>query len=73
MEKIDFVRAWKDPLYRASLSAEQLGRLPANPAGCIELSDDQLKAAGGARPITTAITCTAYTWNHWAACCPSTA
>jgi mersacidin/lichenicidin family type 2 lantibiotic len=46
--KIDLVRAWKDPEYRKSLTAEQLASLPPNPAGAGELSDAELhKAAGG--------------------------
>jgi mersacidin/lichenicidin family type 2 lantibiotic len=30
---IDIIRAWKDPIYRSTLSEEQLASLPANPAG----------------------------------------
>jgi mersacidin/lichenicidin family type 2 lantibiotic len=46
--KIDVVRAWKDPEYRKSLTAEQLASLPPNPAGAGELSDGELnKTAGG--------------------------
>lgn len=71
MNKIDVIRAWKDPLYRASLRAEELDALPANPAGVIELGDDQLKAAGGNRPNTTVDGCTFYTFHSWRACgCP---
>jgi mersacidin/lichenicidin family type 2 lantibiotic len=47
------IRAWKDPEYRASLSAEELALLPENPAGLIELTDAALgEVAGGliARP-----------------------
>jgi mersacidin/lichenicidin family type 2 lantibiotic len=70
MHKVDIVRAWKDPLYRASLSPEQLAQLPDHPAGAIELSDEQLLAAsGGAGAITTAPTCTAWSFNHIRACC----
>jgi mersacidin/lichenicidin family type 2 lantibiotic len=72
MHKTDWIRAWKDPVYRATLSAEEQSALPAHPAGALELSDDQLKAAGGGNAaITTAPTCTAYTFAHWRACgCP---
>jgi mersacidin/lichenicidin family type 2 lantibiotic len=71
MNKTDLIRAWKDPIYRASLGAEELGALPAHPAGVVELSDEQLKAASGSSIITTARTCTAYTFFHWRACgCP---
>jgi mersacidin/lichenicidin family type 2 lantibiotic len=49
MSKIDIVRAWKDPVYRASLSAEQRAALPQNPAGSVEISDEDLgKVSAGA-------------------------
>jgi mersacidin/lichenicidin family type 2 lantibiotic len=31
------IRAWKDADYRRSLTAEQLARVPAHPAGAIEI------------------------------------
>lgn len=65
MHKIDIVRAWKDPLYRASLSPEQLAQLPDNPAGVITLSDEQLLTASGGATYTE------YTYNHIRACCPT--
>jgi mersacidin/lichenicidin family type 2 lantibiotic len=71
MSRIDIVRAWKDPEYRNSLSAAQLAGMPENPAGEITLDDKQLSAVnGGALPIiTTAPTCTMYTFLGWYACC----
>ncbi|WP_242342861.1 mersacidin/lichenicidin family type 2 lantibiotic [Anaeromyxobacter terrae] len=48
--KIDIVRAWKDPEYRKSLSAEELASVPECPTGFVATSDEELKAAvGGAR------------------------
>ena len=44
-EKI--IRAWKDPEYRVSLSEEELNTLPENPAGAIELTDEELDTAVG--------------------------
>jgi mersacidin/lichenicidin family type 2 lantibiotic len=35
----DVIRAWKDPYYRAGLSAPQRAQLPAHPAGAIELAE----------------------------------
>lgn len=70
MNKTDVIRAWKDPTYRASLSADELAALPLHPAGITELSDDQLRTEGGVTPATTAPTCTAYTFLNWRACCP---
>jgi len=43
------VRAWKDAIYRQSLSVEEQTVLPANPAGEIELADDALEAIFGAQ------------------------
>jgi mersacidin/lichenicidin family type 2 lantibiotic len=74
MNKLDVIRAWKDPEFRSRLSARELSSLPPHPAGTVELSDEQLaRAAGDATrpgPITTAPTCTLYTFAGWRACCP---
>jgi mersacidin/lichenicidin family type 2 lantibiotic len=70
MNKNDVIRAWKDPFYRATLSEEAQASLPRHPAGITELSDDQLMTWGASTPITTAITCTNYTFGHLNACCP---
>ena len=46
----DIIRAWKDTNFRDSLSKEQRAQLPANPAGLIEIDDEQLvQATGGIR------------------------
>ncbi len=68
MHKIDIVRAWKDPLYRASLSPDELAQIPDNPAGIIELSDDRLKVVAGG-VLTTALGCTEWTFHNWRSCC----
>jgi len=73
MSDFDIVRAWKDPKYRRSLTAEQQAQLPENPAGMVELSDQDLEVAAGAgkKPfpiVTTAITCTQFTFGAWPAC-----
>jgi mersacidin/lichenicidin family type 2 lantibiotic len=39
MNPSNIIRAWKDPGYRAGLSATQLAQLPAHPAGAIELPE----------------------------------
>ena len=41
------IRAWKDPDYRMSLSEEERAEVPENPAGAIELTDDELDLATG--------------------------
>lgn len=46
--KVDVVRAWKDPIYRQSLTPDQLAQLPPNPVEDEELSDEELiEVAGG--------------------------
>jgi mersacidin/lichenicidin family type 2 lantibiotic len=47
---IDIIRAWKDEEYRNSLSEEQRSQLPENPAGMIELSDEDMGSVVGGRP-----------------------
>jgi mersacidin/lichenicidin family type 2 lantibiotic len=61
MNKADVIRAWKDPLYRATLSPEDLARLPSHPAGLIELREDDLKEVTGSLQ-TTFRTCTMDTY-----------
>jgi len=45
--KFDVVRAWKDAMYRKSLSSEELATLPQCPAGELELTDADLDAVQG--------------------------
>lgn len=47
MSHEDIVRAWKDEEYRNSLSEEQRAQLPENPAGMIELADEEMEAMAG--------------------------
>ncbi len=44
------IRAWKDPEYRHNLSEEEQELLPENPAGAIELTDEELDMAAGGHP-----------------------
>ena len=39
MSNLSIVRAWKDPDYRRSLTAEQQAQVPAHPAGAIEIEE----------------------------------
>ena len=41
------IRAWKDPEFRRGLSEEEQAALPENPAGAIELTDDELETVAG--------------------------
>ncbi|MCW6005094.1 mersacidin/lichenicidin family type 2 lantibiotic [Micromonospora sp. CPCC 205371] len=46
---MDHVKAWKDPVYRASLAPQDRNGLAPHPAGAIQLADDELTlVAGGA-------------------------
>ena len=67
---LDIIRAWKDPSYRASLTHEEKSRLPENPAGLVELTDEQLKKASGliGAAFTTCRCCT--DTNRPMHCCP---
>ncbi len=47
MTQDQVIRAWKDPAFRAGLSATEMEALPANPAGMIELSDGELTEVSG--------------------------
>jgi mersacidin/lichenicidin family type 2 lantibiotic len=50
----DLIRAWKDERYRNGLTADQLAAMPANPAGVLELSEDELAGVDGAlTPLIT--------------------
>ncbi len=51
MTRRDIIRAWKDQEHRLNLSDEEKSLLPENPAGAIELTEDDLDATvGGRRP-----------------------
>jgi mersacidin/lichenicidin family type 2 lantibiotic len=41
------IRAWRDPMFRSTLSTEELSSLPTNPAGMVELSDTELMEVSG--------------------------
>ncbi|HZR38544.1 MAG TPA: mersacidin/lichenicidin family type 2 lantibiotic [Ktedonobacteraceae bacterium] len=54
MSNLDIIRAWKDEQYRDSLSAEERELLPENPAGAIELTDEEMEQAqGGSISLTS--------------------
>ena len=50
MTKLEIIRAWKDEEYLSSLGETERVLLPQNPAGFVELSDDDLGGANGGRP-----------------------
>jgi len=72
MSELEVVRAWKDPVYRSTLEPGLLAAA-ANPVGDAPLSDDDLKEASwpSVGPVlTTAMTCTEYSFRGWRYCCP---
>ena len=54
---MDIIRAWKDEEYRMSLSDEERSLLPDNPAGSIELSDEELESIVGGDPRSGIVAC----------------
>ena len=42
ISNLDIIRAWKDEQFRHSLSAQEQGHLPVNPAGTIALNDSAM-------------------------------
>jgi mersacidin/lichenicidin family type 2 lantibiotic len=53
MSIMDIIRAWEDPEYRNSLSAEARAALPANPVGEIELTEVELTWVMGGKEDNT--------------------
>jgi mersacidin/lichenicidin family type 2 lantibiotic len=47
------IQAWKDPFYRLNLSKEEQEALPENPAGAIELTDEELESV--AQPFAESV------------------
>lgn len=59
MSEVDIIRAWNDEEYRSSLSDEQRAKLPPNPAGEVELTDEELaQIQGGMNPVPPITTLT---------------
>jgi mersacidin/lichenicidin family type 2 lantibiotic len=58
MPSLDIIRAWKDPEYRDSLSADERAQLPAHPAGLIALTDSDLTYVAGGEVCTRSEPCT---------------
>ena len=57
MSKLDIVRAWKDEDYCESLSDKQRALLPQNPAGVVELKDEDLLQAEGGTTFSITLGC----------------
>lgn len=49
----NIIRSWKDADFRDGLSYAEMANFPENPAGLVELSDEQLMSVdGGTSPVT---------------------
>lgn len=48
---IDVVRAWKDEEYRSSLTEAQRAQIPDNPAGLVDLTDEEINGIEGGLSI----------------------
>lgn len=57
-KKIDVIKAWKDPNYRKSLSAEELAMLPESPVGTALDETDMAMLHGGLPPTSNPTSCT---------------
>ncbi len=55
--ELDVARAWKDEVYYQSLSEEQKALVPANPAGEVELSEEDLLSCVGGMMNTCGFNC----------------
>ncbi len=70
MTQHEVVRAWKDPVFRTGLAADELAALP-DPVAWRPIGDDELAEAYGLSSgyvVTTFPTCTMTTWKK--GCCP---
>jgi|GEM_PF-3208753 mersacidin/lichenicidin family type 2 lantibiotic len=59
----NIIRAWKDEDYLDSLSAEEKAQLPENPAGLIELTDEDMSSVSGG--CTCSSRQCSMPWHHW--------
>ena len=57
MANVDIARALKDKDYYNSLTAEERALVPPNPAGELELSDDELASVAGGQTGSDAPNC----------------
>lgn len=60
MSKVDIVKAWKDAEYRASLTEAERAMVPGNPAGMVELTDEELEGVAGGADSYGATACCVY-------------
>ena len=57
MSRVDIIRAWKDDEYFNRLSEAERLRLPQNPAGVVEVNDQDLLQAEGGTTYSLTFSC----------------
>ncbi|WP_169978858.1 mersacidin/lichenicidin family type 2 lantibiotic [Microbispora sp. H10836] len=68
MQMTDLTKAWKDPAFSATLSADQLSALPANPAGdLVDIADFAVESE--VQPIMMSWLPCWVTWSSDTECC----
>ena len=72
MSKLDIVRAWKDEEYFNKLSESERSLLPQNPAGVIELTDQDLLQAEGGTTFSLTLGCNSLFLCPYTLGCPVT-
>jgi mersacidin/lichenicidin family type 2 lantibiotic len=55
MNRLEVIRAWKDEEYFNSLNENERTLVPRNPAGLVELTDQDLGGANGGEEFTTTV------------------
>ncbi len=61
----DIIRAWKDESFRDSLTEEQRSQLPENPAGIVELQDEELESLQGGKPAEVTLDVYCWYWSYF--------
>ena len=64
MANLNVIRAWKDEAYRQSLSDAERAQLPRNPAGLIEMAEEEMGQINGGRPDTYTSYCEVFWMNR---------
>ena len=70
MSKLDIVRAWKDEEYFNRLSESERSLLPENPAGVVELNDQDLLQAEGGTTFSLTLGCNSLIFCPFTLGCP---
>jgi mersacidin/lichenicidin family type 2 lantibiotic len=72
MSKLDIIRAWKDEEYFNKLSESERSLLPQNPAGIVELTEQDLLQAEGGTTFSLTLGCNSLALCPFTLGCPIT-